>query len=127
MSARCRPRERFHVKLSNTKIVHADLVAKLMEYFAAQGEDVGQISSHELNFPIVAEDGEEGWVEIVIKVPKDEPDEGYLKRESYQVAVAEKAQKEEAKRLAKEKKVAADAKRRAEKRAALEAAANKGE
>ena len=117
----------FHVKLSNTKLIHAELVAKFMDFLAAQGEDVGQISSHELNFPIVAADGEEGWVEIVIKVPKDESDEGYLKRESYQVALAEKAAKDEAKRLAKEKKVAADAKRRAEKRAALEAAANKGE
>ena len=65
----------FHVKLSNTKLIHAELVAKFMDFLAAQGEDVGQISSHELNFPIVATDGEEGWVEIVIKVPKDEPDE----------------------------------------------------
>lgn len=115
------------MKLANANVVRADLLAKLMAFLGECGEDVGQISSHELNFPIVAADGEEGWVEISIKVPKDEADDGYLKRESYQVTVAEKAQKEEAKRLAKEKKVAADAKRRAEKRAALEVAANKGE
>lgn len=115
------------MKLSNANVQRVDLLAKLMAYFGELGEDVGQISSHELNFPVVAEDGEEGWVEISIKVPKDEPDEGYLKRESYQVSVREKAEKEAAKKAAKEKKAAADAKRRAEKRAALEAAASKSE
>lgn len=115
------------MKLANANIVRADLLKVLADYLAERGEDVGQISSHELNFPIVAADGEEGWVEISIKVPKDEADDGYLKRESYTLAVAEKAQKVAAAKEKKEKKAAADAKKRAEKRAALEAAANKGE
>lgn len=114
------------MKLANANIARADVVVALMSYLNNAGEDVGQISSHELNFPIVV-NGEEGWIEISVKVPKDEADDGYLKRDSYAIAVKEKAEKEEAKRIAKEKKVAADAKRRAEKRAALEAAASKSE
>lgn len=114
------------MKLANKQVAHAEYVKALMEYFAAQGEDVGQISSHELNFPIVI-NGEEGWCEIIVKVPNDEDDEGYLKRDSYALNVAEKAEKAEKEKEKKEKKAAADAKRRAEKRAALEAAASKKE
>ena len=114
------------MKLANKQVAHAEYVKALMEFFAANGEDVGQISSHELNFPIVI-NGEEGWCEIIVKVPNDDGDEGYLKRESYQIHVEENVAKAAAAQAEKEKKAAADAKRRAEKRAALEAAARKSE
>ena len=114
------------MKLSNANKVRVNVLNEIWDYLANEvGEDVDQISSHELNFPVVAEDGEEGWVEISIRVPKDDSDEGYLKRESYAIAVKEKAKKAAAKQAAKEKKIAADIKRREEKKAALAAAANK--
>lgn len=112
------------MKLSNANELRAKVLNELMTYFATAEEDVGQISSHELNFP-VAINGEEGWVEISVKIPKDDSDEGYLKRDSYIIAVKEKKEKAAAKQAAKEKKIAADTKRREEKKAALAAAAGK--
>ena len=65
------------------------------------------IASNSFNFPI-CEDGEEGWVEVVVKIPKDADDDGdggYAKRDDYQMKceakVAKQAEKE---RKAKERK-----------------------
>ena len=74
-------------------------------------EDCGMIASNAFNFPIVHE-GEEGWVEVVVKVPKYDGDEGYALREEYKMKVRERAEKTKAQAEAKAKKIAKDKARR---------------
>lgn len=74
-------------------------------------EDYGMIASNAFNFPIVHE-GEEGWVEVVVKVPKYDGDEGYALREEYELKCKERAEKAKAQAEAKAKKIAKDKARR---------------
>lgn len=74
-------------------------------------EDCGMTTSNSFNFPIVWE-GEEGWVEIVVKVPKYDGDEGYALREEYEMKCKERAEKAKAQAEAKAKKIAKDKARR---------------
>lgn len=74
--------------------VRAQYVQKLFE-FLSQDEECGMITSGSFNFPIVASNGEEGWVEIVVKVPNDEGDEGYGKQEEYQIKLKAAAERKE--------------------------------
>lgn len=101
------------MKLVNANKIRASLLTKIMGIFTE--EDLGVIASNSFNFPIVAEDGEEGWVEIVVKVTKDGGDDGYLKREQYADKVAEQKVKAEEKQRQKPKKIERDEKTRAEK------------
>ena len=100
------------MKTANKNEVRAQYVQKLFE-FLSQNEECGMITSGSFNFPIVSADGEEGWVEIVVKVPNDEGDEGYGKQEEYQLklkAAAErkaKAEKEKALKIQKQAERAA--------------------
>lgn len=118
------------MKLSNSNAIRANLIKSLMEQFNAAGEDVGQIASNIFNFPVVAEDGEEGWVEITVKVPKgtkDEEYDGYGRREQYGLDCEEKAAKKaEKEKAAAEKKAKAEAKK-AEKATAKKAEEEAGE
>ena len=78
-------------------------------------QDCGMIASGTFNFPIVADDGEEGWVEVVIKVPKgtkDEEYDGYGRREDYAIKLQERAEKARKSAEAKAKKIARDKARR---------------
>lgn len=79
-------------------------------------EDCGMIASNAFNFPIVHE-GEEGWVEVVVKVPKYDGDEGYALREEYEMKVRERAEKAKAQAEAKAKKIAKDKARREKEKA----------
>ena len=74
-------------------------------------EDCGMIASNAFNFPIVHE-GEEGWVEVVVKVPKYDGDEGYALREEYELKCKERAEKAKAQAEAKAQKIAKDKARR---------------
>ena len=74
-------------------------------------EDTGMIASNSFNFPIVWE-GEEGCVEIVVKVPKYDGDEIYALREEYEMKCKERAEKAKAQAEAKAKKIAKDKARR---------------
>lgn len=99
------------MKLANANAIRARIVRALNDYFDKNGEDVGAIASNTLNFPIVAEDGEEGWVEIVVKVPKgtkDEEYDGYGRRQQYEIECQEKAEKKAKADEAKAKKIAKD-------------------
>lgn len=103
------------MKLANANSIRAGLMSELSEFFATKGEDVGAIASNTLNFPIVAEDGEEGWVEVIVKVPKgtkDEEYDGYGRREDYKIAAVDRAEKKAAAEAAKQKKIAKDEARR---------------
>lgn len=94
------------MKLANANAIRAKYLKVLMEAFGS--EDIGQIASNSFNFPIVADDGEEGWVEVVVKIPKENGDEGYDKRTSYEISLKEKEEKAKAKAEDKAKKIAKD-------------------
>lgn len=94
----------------------SEMVEKLKAFLIEEiGEDIGMINSNTINFPFVI-DGEEGWCEIVAKVTKDDGDDGYAKREEYDMKLVEKKQKDEERKKAKEKKIEKDKKLREEKR-----------
>lgn len=85
----------------------AEYVKKIFDFVESLGEDVGMIESNSFNFPIVI-DGEEGFVEVVVKVPKDRGDDNYMKRETYADKVRER--KERAEKAAAKKKTTAEKK-----------------
>ena len=104
------------MKLANANAIRAKVLEGIMAYFVEADEDCGQIASNSFNFPVVAEDGEEGWVEIVVKIPKE--DDGYDKREEYEMKKKEKEEKRKAQAEAKRKKIERDkAMREAKKKA----------
>ena len=82
------------MKHKNANEIRENLVKSLLATYS-ETEDCGMIASNSFNFPVVASDGEEGWVEIVVKVTKDGGDDGYLKREQYIDKVEEKKIKAE--------------------------------
>lgn len=96
------------MKLANSNKIRAELIAKLYAEFS-DTEDCGMITSNSFNFPVVSTDGEEGWVEVVVKVTKDEGDDGYMKRVEYQDKLAAAKARAEAKaaKVAKAKAVKA--------------------
>lgn len=114
------------MKLANANQIRAGVVEKLFIHLKDYcEEDCGMIASNVFNFPVVADDGEEGWVEIAVKVPKgtkDEEYDGYGRREEYRLSQEDKAEKtakreaEKAAKLAKAeaRKKAKEAKEEAE-------------
>lgn len=84
--------------------VRAMYVEKIFQFMEGLGEDVGMIESNSFNFPVVL-DGEEGFVEVVVKVPKDRGDDNYMKRDTYADKVRERKERAE-KATAKKKAVA---------------------
>ena len=106
------------MKLANANAIRARIIRALDDYFDKCGEDIGTIASNTLNFPVVAEDGEEGWVEVVVKVPKgtkDEEYDGYGRREQYELDLKEKAEKKAEAEKKKAAKIAKDKARREKK------------
>ena len=73
------------MKVAVANSIREQYVQKLMSLLS--DEDLGMIASNSFNFPIVA-DGEESWVEIVVKIPKE--DDGYDKREEYSMKVEDR-------------------------------------
>lgn len=107
------------MKTANANKFRAKAIEAIMAYFVEANEDCGMIASNSFNFPIVAEDGEEGWIEVVVKIPKE--DDGYEKREEYDMKTKERAEKRKAQAEAKAKKIASDkAKREAKAKAKKE-------
>ena len=70
------------------------LVDRAMTAFA--DEDLGFIASNKFNFPTVY-NGEEIWVEVTVTIPKENGDEGYMKREQYGDKVEKRKEREKAK------------------------------
>lgn len=112
------------MKLSIANAVRSRYITGIMDYLTAQGEDVALVTSNSCNLPIV-EDGEEGVLEVVVKVVKKEYDECMQEREDYKAKCAEaeekKAERAKAAAAAKKAKVEAKAAEKAAK------AAEKGE
>ena len=72
---------------ANGNVIRKRIVENLLKDFIEHGEDAMQVSNGSIAFPVVAEDGEEGWVELVVKIPRwDEDDDGYAKAEEYKMA-----------------------------------------
>ena len=108
------------MKLAIANAVRARYINQVMEFLTEQGEDVALITSNSCNLPIV-EDGEEGVLEIVVKVVKKPYDECMQEREDYQMKLQEQAErKAEREREAAEKKAKAEAKAAAKKEKAGE-------
>lgn len=92
------------MEMAIKNLVRAQYIKSILDHLSAT-EDVALIASNTLNFPI-SYNGEEGWIEVTVKIPKEEGDDGYLKRESYKMHLQEKAEKAKAQEEAKAKKVA---------------------
>ena len=98
------------MKLALANSVRSRYISAIMAYLAEQGEDVALVTSNSCNLPIV-EDGEEGVLEVVVKVVKKDYDECMQERAEYVAKVAEQAEKKaERERIAAEKKAKAEAK-----------------
>lgn len=105
------------MKLANANAIRNHIINILFDKFS-NVEDCGFIASNSFNFPVVAEDGEEGWVEVVVKVPKgtkDEEYDGYGRREQYELDKKEKAEKKAEAEKKKAAKIAKDKARREKK------------
>lgn len=103
------------MKVAKQNEIRASVIENLLNHMIVCGEDVGMIASNSFNFPIVTDEGEESWVEIVVKIPKE--DEGYEKREEYELKCKERAEKAKAQAEAKAKKIAKDKARREKEKA----------
>lgn len=105
------------MKLNLANQVRAHYTENLFNQFVQAGEDCGMIASNSFNFPIVVE-GEEGWVEITVKVTKDGGDDGYGKRDGYRMKCDEREAKAKERAEAKAKKIERDKKAREERKRA---------
>lgn len=109
------------MKNSIANEVREKFVSDLFDFFVKNGEDVGRITSGSFNFPIVW-NGEEGAVEIVVKVPKYDSDEIYALRDDYKLKCDNAEAKKKERAEAKARKIEKDSKAREEKRLAREKA-----
>ena len=102
------------MKLANSNLYRSETIAELLKYFSDKGEDCGMVASNSFNLPIVV-NGDEGWVEIVVKVTKYDDNEGYMKRVDYTNSIEEKKIKAEENAKKKAEKIAKDNAKREEK------------
>ena len=102
------------MKTSNAAIFRENNIVALTDFFIERGEDVKRTATGSIAFPVVADDGEEGWIEVVVKIPKwTEDDDGYSRAEEYAQNVAEKPRKlKHAKRSASARKPSAKRRKR---------------
>ena len=99
------------MKLTVANAARARYISQIMEFLAGQGEDVALVTSNSCNLPIV-EDGEEGVLEVVVKIVKKDYDECMQERADYIAKCEEKAEKAAAReKAAAEKKAKAEAKK----------------
>ena len=100
------------MKLTIANAVRSHYINDIMSHLAANGEDVALVSSNTCNLPVV-EDGEEGVIEVVVKVVKKDYDECMQERADYIAKCAEAEEKKaERAKVAAEKKAKAEAKKK---------------
>lgn len=84
------------------------------EHLENAGEEVLRVGSNEIALPVVDSNGEERWLVVTFKVPTGSRDgdayDGYSMKEDYEMKLAEKAAKAEAKAAKAEKDKAKRAK-----------------
>ena len=92
----------------------------IMDFFREKEEDVLQTNSNECVFPCLDSEGNEKWIQIVVKVPTGGRDEegfdGYGVAESYQLKLKEKAEKKAEAEKKKAAKIEKDKKLREKKK-----------
>lgn len=95
-----------------------EYLGKFMDFLAKE-EDVLRTGSNELAFPVIDSEGNEEFIQIVVKVPTGsrdgEPYNGYHMAEEYSLKLKLQQKKEEEAKIAKEKKIARDAQMRKDK------------
>ena len=95
------------------------------EHLESVGEEVLRVGSNELALPVVDADGNERWLVVTFKVPTGSRDgdayDGYSMKEDYEMKLAEKAAKAEAKAAKAEKDKTKRAKAEEEARAKAQA------
>ena len=100
------------MKLTIANAVRSRYINDIMSHLAANGEDVALVSSNTCNLPVV-EDGEEGVIEVVVKVVKKDYDECMQERADYIAKCAEAEEKKaERAKVAAEKKAKTEAKKK---------------
>lgn len=103
-------------KKQTNDALRQEFFAKVVEYFKSIDEDVLRVGTATLAIPCVDADGDDSFVEIVVKVPtgsKDEAYDGYALAEDYAIKTKEKEEKAaEAERKKKEKIARDEAKRK---------------
>ena len=82
------------LSLKDRDAARKGLVERAMAAFA--DEEIGMIASNKFNFPTVY-NGEDIWVEVTVAIPKENGDEGYMKREEYDGKIAKRAEREKKK------------------------------
>jgi len=91
-------------------------VGILTELLIGIDEEVLQYKSNEICIPCLDEEGNERFVQFVIKVPKGSRDgdefDGYSMKEEYEIKLKEKAEKAKLDAEKKAKKIARDKKKR---------------
>ena len=110
--------------MANNRKLDNDLREKVlksvMDFFAENGEDIMQTNSNECAFPCVDSDGNDKWIQIVVKVPTGGRDEdgydGYGVAESYKLKVKEREEKKKENEEKKAKKIEKDRKMRENKK-----------
>ena len=90
-----------------------EIMGLLMEFLVSRGEEVLQYKSNEFAIPIVLENGDEEFVQIVTKIPigankGTEPFDGYGEKDNYQMDLKLKAEAKVKADEAKAKKIAKD-------------------
>lgn len=93
----------------------------LKEKLTENCDDVMQIASNAIAFPIILEDGEtEDFIKIVVSIPtgsKDSPFDAYAEAKDYQFKLEENERKAEEKAKAKTEKIERDKRLREKKKA----------
>lgn len=110
-----------------------DCLSILKETFdKVYGCDVLPVSASEVALPVTDAEGNEKFLLVKVSVPRGtrngqggyDPYDGYAAAEDYELTLAEKTEKKEAAEAKKQAKIAADEKKRAEKKALAEANKN---
>ena len=91
----------------------------LKKFFTDNGEEVLMTASNTICLPVLDEEQNERFVQIVVKVPTGTKD-GYGAAESYSIACAEKEERRIEREKAKAAKIARDTAARAKKKEASE-------
>lgn len=94
--------------------VKLDYLTKVTQTLTSNGDEVLRVKDGEIALPVVGAEGNDGFLVIKFVVPKGSRDgeeyDGYSERDAYEMTLKKRADKAEE----KAKKIAADAKKRAE-------------
>ena len=113
-------------KVNLNDSLRARILARLVEVFTADGEEVMQTASGTIMFP-TTEGGEDKWVKLSVIIPKKtdeaEGEDGYSLASAYREKLAEKEQKAQEREAERKRKEAERERKKAEKEAAKSAEA----